>query len=189
VAFSPDGARLATSSSDKTARVWDVQTGQLLLTLSGHANPIPDIAYSPDGKLIATGSGDNTAKIWDAATGAELLTLRGHSSELQSVAFSPDGRLLATGSGDNTAKIWEVATGKELQTLPGSQGGVTGVAFSPLDGGAHLAVASADGIVRVFLLRIDDLLSLAQSRFTRPLTQDECRKFLHTEVCPVTALK
>jgi WD40 repeat protein len=145
---------------------------------------VTDIAYSPNGSKIATVSGDTTAKIWDAATGTELLTLTGHSAELRPVAFSPDGKFLATGSGDNTAKVWDVATGEEILTLPGSKGGVYGVAFSPLDNGVHLAVASNDGIVRIFLLKIDELLALAESRVTRSLTTEECKKYLHVEQCP-----
>jgi WD40 repeat protein len=79
--------------------------------------------------------------------------------------------------------VWDVATGDEVLTLPGSSGGVYGVAFSPLDGGAHLVVASNDGIVRVFLLPIEDLLTLARSRVTRSLTTAECQKYLHVEEC------
>jgi WD40 repeat protein len=186
VAFSPDGTRLATSSTDATAKVWDIKTGDLLLTLTGHSGGVTDIAYSPDGKKIATVSSDMTAKIWEAATGKELLTLIGHSAGLRPVAFSPDGNLLATGSGDNTAKIWDVETGQEILTLPGNQGGVYGVAFSPADGGSHLAVASNDGVVRIFLLRIDDLVALAHSRVTRPLTIQECKRYLHVTTCPDT---
>ncbi len=184
VAFSPDGTQLATASTDGTAKIWDVKTGKLVVTLTGHTSAVVDIAYSPDGKKIATVSGDATAKIWDAATGEELLTLTGHRAELRPVAFSPDGRFLATGSGDNTAKIWDVATGQELLTLPGSEGGVYGVAFSPSGGGAHLAVASNDGIVRIFTLQIDELLALAQTRVTRSFTTAECQKYLHAEQCP-----
>jgi len=110
--------------------------------------------------------------------------LTGHSAELRPVAFSSDGKFLATGSGDNTAKIWDVETGQEVLTLPGSEGGVYGVAFSPLDGDSHLVVASNDGIVRVFLLRIDELLALAQTRVTRSFTTVECKKYLHVEQCP-----
>jgi WD40 repeat protein/transcriptional regulator with XRE-family HTH domain len=184
VAFSPDGTRLATASTDGIAKIWDVETGELLFTLSGHASGVVDIAYSPDGKKIATASNDATAKIWDASTGTELLTLTGHSAELKPVAFSPDGKFLATGSGDNTAKIWDVESSEELLTLPGSEGGVYSVDFSPLDGGNHLVVASNDGVVRVFLLSIDELLALAQSRVTRSLTTVECQKYLHLEQCP-----
>ena len=184
VAFSLDGTQLATASTDGTAKIWDVKTGELLFTLAGHASGVVDIAYSPDGKKIATASSDTTAKIWDASTGKELLTLTGHVAELRPVAFSPEGKFLATGSGDNTAKIWDVETGKELLTLPGSEGGVYGVAFSPSDGGHQLLVASNDGIIREFLLNIDELLALAQTRVTRSLTTAECQKYLHVEQCP-----
>ena len=184
VAFSPDGQHLATSSTDRTAKIWNAQTGELEMTLSGHEGAIPDIAYSPDGTKLATGSGDGTAIVWDAATGTKLLTLVGHSSQIQAVSFSPDGQLLATGSEDNTAKIWAMATGQEVLSLPGSAGGVAGVVFSSLDGGAHLVVASNDGVVRAFQLRIEDLLALAQTRVTRSLTAAECQKYLHTEQCP-----
>jgi WD40 repeat protein len=184
VAFSLDGKNLATASTDATAMVWDVNTGEHLFTLAGHKDGIRDVAYSPDGSIIATGSGDGTAILWDAATGSEMLTLIGHSAGLRLVIFTPDGKLLATGSEDNTAKIWDVNSGQEILTLPGSQGGITGMAFSPSDNGAHLAVSSPDGVARIFLLRIDELLTLAQSRVTRPFTTEECKKYLHVEQCP-----
>jgi WD40 repeat protein len=187
VAFSPNGAHLATSSTDATVKIWDARTGELLFTLSGHNAAIPDIAYSPDGAKLATGSGDRTAIIWDTTTYEQLLTLTGHSAGIQSVGFNPQGTLLATGSEDNTAKLWHVATGDEMLTLPGSLGGVKGVAFSPSGNGDYLAASSADGVVRIFLLRIDELLALAHSRVTRSLTTEECQKYLHMTLCPSPA--
>ena len=114
------------------------------------------------------------------------MILIGHSSGVFSVEFSPNGTFLATGSGDNTAKIWDVESGQEILTLPGSEGGVLGAAFSLSDDGAHLAVSSADGVVRIFFLHIDELLALAQTRATRPLTLDECQKYLHVDACPTS---
>ena len=166
--------------------MWDATTGEFLFTMAGHADPIPDIAFSPDGTKVATARQDATGRIWDATTGVELLTLSGHSAEIQSIAFSPDGKWLATGSGDNTARVWDAATGVLIHTLPGSLGGVTGVAFSPVTEDALLAVASPDGVVRVFLLRMEDLLDLARSRVTRPLREPECQLFLHMEQCPAS---
>jgi WD40 repeat protein len=182
VTFNSDGNRLATSSTDQTAKIWDTKTGRLLFTLVGHEAAIPDIAFSPDGTLLATGSQDKTARIWDAATGKELKVLIGHSSEIQSVAFSPDGTMLSTGSGDNTAILWDLATGKELQSFLGSAGGVMGVTFHP--DGSKLALSSGDGEIRVYTLKTNDLLTLAQSRITRSLTAAECQKYLHSSSCP-----
>ncbi len=183
-AFSPNGTRLATSSTDTTIKIWDVKTGKSLLTFTGQKSGIRDIAYSPDGSLIASGGGDGIAIVWDAATGEIKWDLAGHTSGIQSVNFSPDGKLLASGSEDNTAKIWDVATGQEILTLPGSKGGVSGAVFSPTDVESLLAVSSTDGVVRIFLLQIDELLALAQSRVTRLLTTGECQKYLHVDQCP-----
>jgi len=184
VAFSPNGNRLATSSTDATAKIWSVPDGELLFTLTGHQAAIPDITYSPDGTRVATSSRDSTAKVWDTETGMNLLTLSGHRADIWSIAYSPDGRYIATASADNTAKLWDASTGKEELTLPGSLGGVTDVAFDPRAGGAELAVASQDGTVRVYLLRLPELLALAHQRVTRHLTDAECQKYLHTLTCP-----
>jgi WD40 repeat protein len=183
VAFSPDSARLTTSSTDGTAKLWDAATGELLLTLTGTQDGIRDITFSPDGRWLATGGGDGSAQIWNAASGKELQTLSGHTAGIMSVAFSADGRLLASGSDDNTAKVWDTDTGEELHTLPGNQGGVWSVSFNPRTEG-RLAVGSPDGVVRVFLLDIDDLLAFARTRVTRPLSAWECQKFLHLPECP-----
>ncbi len=140
VTFSPDGKHLATSSHDKTAKVWDVATGKDLLTLIGHTAPVKGVAFRSDGKRLATSSDDGTAKVWDAITDKELLTLRGHTDVVRFVEFSPDGRRLATASLDQTAKVWDATTGKELLTLIGHTGGVAVSVFSP--DGRRLATGS-----------------------------------------------
>ena len=182
VAFSPDGARLATASDDGTAKLWGAASGEELLTLRGHEGSVRDVAFSPDGARLATASWDGTAKLWGAASGEELLTLRGHESIVWGVAFSPDGARLATASRDSTAKLWDAASGEELLTLRGHESFVNGVAFSP--DGARLATVGADGTVQVYAMRIEDLLSLARSRLTRDLTPEECRRYLHVAECP-----
>ena len=63
--------------------------------------------------------------------------------------------------------------------MPGQVGDF---AFSP--DGARLATGSTDRIVRVYALRLDDLVKVAQSRVTRSRTTEECQRFLHMERCP-----
>ena len=61
-----------TASSDKTAKLWDAETGRELLTLEGHTADVYAAPFSPDGRLIATGSFDGTIKLWRAATPNEV---------------------------------------------------------------------------------------------------------------------
>jgi tetratricopeptide (TPR) repeat protein len=62
VSFSPDGTRVATASLDKTARVWDAQTGETLATLN-HDDEVRAVSFSPDGTRVATASLDKTARV------------------------------------------------------------------------------------------------------------------------------
>ena len=121
-AFSPDGKLVVTASEDKTARLWDVATGQALQVLSGHQDSVWHAAFSPDGKLVVTASEDKTARLWDVATGQALQVLSGHQDSVCHAAFSPDGKLVVTASGDNTARLWDVASGQALQVLSGPPG-------------------------------------------------------------------
>ncbi|MBK5927476.1 hypothetical protein CCR87_09080 [Rhodobaculum claviforme] len=148
VAFSPDGARIATASRDRTARVWDAETGAEIAALRGHEGSVRAIAFSPDGAGFVTGSDDQTARIWDAETGAEIATLRGHESRVQAVAFSPDGARIATASHDRTARVWDAETGAEVARLRGHEGWVRAIAFSP--DGSRIATTSDDHTARVW---------------------------------------
>ena len=64
VAYSPNGQTLASGSWDKTIKLWNVKTGNLLQTLEGHYILVYSVAYSPDGQTLASGSSDDTIKIW-----------------------------------------------------------------------------------------------------------------------------
>jgi WD40 repeat protein len=120
--------------------------------------------------------------VWEAATGRELLTLSGHHHYVTSMAWSPDGERLATGSFDRNAKVWDAATGRDLLTLKGHVSHVSSVAWSP--DGKCLASAGRDGVVQVYAMDIDLLMSLARSRVTRNLTLEECRRYLHLDEVP-----
>ena len=107
VAISADGQTLASGSWDKTIKLWNLKTGDLLRTLTEHKNSVWSVAISADGQTLASGSADHTIKLWNLKTGDLLRTLTGHKDFVWSVAISADGQTLASGSRDHTIKLWE----------------------------------------------------------------------------------
>ena len=180
VAFSPDGKMLAAGSRSGVGIIWEVETGKQLFILPKHIDVINQILFSPDGNHVATASLDGTAKVWDARDGKELFTISPHSASVWDVSYSHDGKTLATVTA-NTIQLWDAETGKELLKI-NAPTNLTGIAFSPDD--RQLAVAGRDGTTRIYLLRIEDLVTLAKTRATRALTQDECVQYLHLDTCP-----
>ena len=128
VAFSPDGARLLSGSTDNTLKLWDVASGQLLRTLE-HGRTVRSVDFSPDGIHVVSGGRDALLKLWDVATGELLRTYQGHTASINSVVFSPGAHVLS-GSGDKTLKLWDVVSGQLLRTFEGHADLVNSVAFS-----------------------------------------------------------
>ncbi len=183
VDFSPDGKLLATAGGDGFVKIWDTDLGQEIRSFEAHPDSLViDVAFSPDGSKLLTGSFDDAAKLWNAKTGQLLLTLSGHNSGVFGVAFTPDGSRLVTGSEDGTARVWDAETGQPLLTLTGHTLGILDIAISP--DGKHLVTSSQDGSIRFYVLPVDELIALAQSRLTRSLRKEECQQLLHMEECP-----
>jgi WD40 repeat protein len=146
VAWSPDGARIASAGKDKTVTIWSANTGGELARLRGHTDEVTSVVWSPDGARLASASKDGTVKIWDARTAAEIRTLRGHVGGARSVSWSADGRRLASGGDDKTVRVWDVTNGTEEKSLPMTEI-VQGVRWSH---GSRLAVLTIPGDVAVW---------------------------------------
>jgi WD40 repeat protein len=71
--FSPDGTRVVTASLDKTARVWDAQTGKPISEPMIHQNDVNSAQFSPDGTRVATASWDKTSRVWYVMPGGKVL--------------------------------------------------------------------------------------------------------------------
>ncbi|CCM03916.1 uncharacterized protein FIBRA_06067 [Fibroporia radiculosa] len=105
---------LITGSYDRTARVWNLETGTEVHCLTGHTRAVRALQFD-EAKLI-TGSMDHTMRVWNWRTGQCLRTLEGHTEGVVCLNF--DSSLLASGSVDTTVKVWNLKTG-ECFTLRG----------------------------------------------------------------------
>jgi len=141
VSFSPDRKHILSGSTDRTIKLWDIETGREIKSFLGHSDYIHAISFSPDGKYVLSGSGDRTVKLWDITTGNNIKTFSGHSRAVSSISISPDGLQLLSGSYDRTIKLWDISKGCELKTFSGHTGIINSVSFSP-DG--KLALSGSD---------------------------------------------
>lgn len=132
-AFFKDGRRVVTSSSDKTLRIWDVQTGASVgAPFKGHKGWVRSVAISPNDRSIASGGEDKNIILWDVENKQKIFDpLVKHTRDVNSLCFSPDGKRLASGSSDCTVVVWDVETGAVFTTLRHDNLVLT-VAFSPM---------------------------------------------------------
>ena len=156
VAFSPDGARVLSGSSDGKLKLWDAATGQLIRTFGAYSGVVHSAAFSPDGVRLLSGNADGTLKLWDAASGHEIHTFKGHSGRVRSGAFSPDGKRVLSGSDDKTLKLWDASTGQLIRTFEGHSDRVQSVAFSP--DGTRLLSGGRDKTLKLWDLATGQLI-------------------------------
>ncbi|CDO73623.1 hypothetical protein BN946_scf185014.g93, partial [Trametes cinnabarina] len=122
------GAYVATGARDKTIKIWDTQTGQLLRTLQGHDNWVRSLVFHPSGKFLLSASDDKTIRVWELSTGRCVKTVEAHGHFINCMAWGPQApadstktngasgpgkaepekfvNVVATGSVDQTIKIW-----------------------------------------------------------------------------------
>jgi WD40 repeat protein len=181
--WSPDGTKVMTISGDRfllgsqdyDLMVWDVDTGQQVITveLANEAEPAAGegvvtsaehysvgsaAAFAPRSGRLATVGGNNTALIWDASLSRLDLTLIGHEDAVNGVDWALDETRLATASEDGTSRIWDARSGEQLLALIGHERAVNQVVWSRT--GSQLATAGDDGTVRVWNAATGDMVHL-----------------------------
>ena len=150
VAFSKDSKEFATASRDQTARIYQLEKGQIKheqILAEGHNNLVTAGVYFEGGKKLVTTGYDGTARVWDVSAKTQLLTLKG-TGQAGAVAVSADGQWILTGSDNKQAKLWNAQQGERLTAFGAHSGQVTAVAFAHktnADGNLTLATADAEG--------------------------------------------
>jgi WD40 repeat protein len=169
IAISPDGKLLAAAGEDKIIHVYNPADGKLVVTLTGHAQPVTGVAFSRDNTRLLGAAADGTVGVWES--GGRLLELR-KLADLQpnAVSFGLDNQSLILGGTDNSVKLIPVALSR---LIVASEAALSGVAWTPdgnslLTGGADKTVKlwnAANGqAIRVFSGNTAAVTSVAVSR-------------------------
>lgn len=149
LAWSHNGRYIASGSADGTARVWDWQSGKVLLVYNKQGDTVRAVSWSPDDARIVSGGLSGPVYLWAADSGQTLLTYGQQTDfEVLAVEWSHHGKYIASGGGsDANTHIWNAQNGQLLRVFPSES--INGVSWSPDD--ARLATAN-NNVVQVWQL-------------------------------------
>ena len=146
----PNGLVLCTGSADRTAALWNAETGEHISSLTEHDGWVLDTDFSATGAFLATACWDHNVRIWDPGSETVVNSLTGHSGGVWSVNFHPNSSQLCSASEDKSVRIWDARTNRPVGSLYGQHSEpVYCATWSP--DGSVIATGSADNKVRSWL--------------------------------------
>ena len=148
VAWSPDSAKIASASFDKTVRLWDAKSRAVLHTFTGHSDFVYSVAFAPKGEWYATASKDRTGRIIETATGKSLGTLSAGEQEVLAIAVRPESSQVVTSGFETAVSWWDAKTSERVKKTGGPGVATHEIAFDAK--GAVMLVAGGDGTLRTF---------------------------------------
>jgi len=157
IAWSPDGALLASPARDATVRIWHAMTGKPVATLSTEKAWGNSAAWSPKRDFLACGTEDGQVYLWSTRDWSLVIKFRAHRSRIECIAWHPQSDLLATAGADGSVGIWQLPNGHLIGRLSSHQNWVNAVAWS--HDGERLASGAEDNTVRIW--QADTALEIA----------------------------
>jgi WD40 repeat protein len=193
IAFSSDGATLASAGTDGKVSLWDVKKRQRLAAHEIHKGRVRSLAWKPGSRVIASGGDGGVVHVWEADSARVLHHLAGFPGEVWSLAWSPDGKTLAAAGGWGDVRLWDPQTARPVKHLRGPTTPVLSLSWSPdgrrLASGGELATThvwdAASGRVQAVLLGLprDRGLAIGQTGHVRcpPEVENDLRYVVQTE--------
>ncbi len=149
--FSPDGTKIVTWSTDRTARVWSAMTAEPLSGPIRHEAVVSHAIFSEDGRRIATGTQDGKVRVWDPSSGEPITPWLGHGAEIATIAFNRHGDKLMSSALDG-ARLWQidlsVLAGREISHVSGES--ISNYRFSPSE--SHVLTWDGEGALNLWRL-------------------------------------
>lgn len=139
---------LATGSADRTIKLWDVASGRLLLTLTGHVAGVRGLAASPRHPYLFSCGEDRQIKCWDLETNRVVRHFHGHLHAVNAVQVHPALDFIGTAGRDSTARLWDMRSRACVHTLTGHRDAVHDLAMN--DCRPQLVTGSADSTIRLW---------------------------------------
>jgi hypothetical protein len=150
LAVTPDGQRVASGGLGHTVKVWEIESGRLLWSLTAHLAEVQTVAVTKGGRQAVSGSWDGMLAIWDLEDGRLERTLIGHGGAIESLAVTPDGRTAVTGMRDGAIEVWNLEAGWPVRELLGHSAPVLALVID--QAGRHAVSGSEDATVRCWNL-------------------------------------
>lgn len=107
VLFHKEDNCIASGSSDKTIKMWDIRSHLLIQHYAAHEAPVTSLSLHPSGYYLLSASRDSTLKIWDLREGRLLFTMQSHVGPINAAQFSRDGHFFASGGTDELVMVWK----------------------------------------------------------------------------------
>jgi WD40 repeat protein len=153
LAVMPDNKRVITGSTDKTLKIWELNTWAPLHTLSGHSGSVQSVAVTREGKYAVSGSSDQTVRIWDLIKDKPVFTLKGHTGIVSCVSLTPCDNFIVSASHDSSLKIWSLANGELIASFTG-EGAFTHCVAAP--DGRTIVIGDVSGRLLFLYLHFPD---------------------------------